>query len=552
MRKRLARRLFPLIASAGLIAVGMSATTWVTIFLHLKEWALPYDIWGTMIAATRLVHGQIGGIYAQPTGLVSLPGTAVILAPVAVVTSALGLSLRLPGTTNLHPEVWLFIGPYEIAISCVAIFAADALAEHLGVPRWKRGLLALGGVGALWSVSARWGHPEDAVATGLLLYAVLAQARGRVATAGWLAGAAICVQPLALLALPMMAALLPWRRMPVSPGGAPPRTPRTLRGKPATVPGMPGFLGRAALPSAALLAAAGIANWSAMYTAVTSQPNSPTVNHPTAWTWLAPHLAGGNVAAGPFRLATIALACLCAVVVRRRMYRRLGEAGQLRGSDGLDGGSPENGGLGSGGLGSGDWPTAVLTEVLWWMALGLALRSFFEPVMVSYYPWPPLAVALIPAATGGWVRLAVAAVTAGGVTAQGQGPWHNVWAWWVPIVGGLLVMLGVAWPRWRVLARPALPRPPGPPPSGSQAEPSAALSLAAASFRSASVAGLAPPMSNSRIDHIGNTWTCMCGTSRPAMSRPARGAPKASFAASPTFFATATRCCSTSSGRSVH
>ncbi|MCW2929844.1 MAG: hypothetical protein JWM19_806 [Actinomycetia bacterium] len=554
MRKRLARRLFPLLASAGLIAVGMSATTWVTLLLHLKEWALPYDIWGTMIAATRLVHGQIGGIYAQPTGLVSLPGTAVILAPIAAVTSALGLSLRLPGPTNLHPEVWLFIGPYQIAISCVAIFAADALAEHLGVPRWKRGLLALGGVAALWSVSARWGHPEDAVATGLLLYAVLAQARGRVAAAGWLAGAAICVQPLALLAVPMMVALLSWRRVRLSPGGATPRTPRAPRGKPATVPGMPGFLVRGALPSAVLLAAAGIANWNVMYTAVTSQPNSPTVNHPTAWTWLAPHMAGGNVAAGPFRLATIALACLCAVVVRRRLYRRLGES-QRHGSSGPTGAGPTGAGPTGGGLDdrgpdSREWPRPVLTEVLWWMALGLALRSFFEPVMVSYYPWPPLAVALIPAATGGWVRLAVAAVTAGGVTAQGQGPWHNVWAWWVPLVGGLLLMLGVGWPRWRVLTRPGLPRPPS---SGSsQAEPTAALSLAAASSRSASVAGLAPPMSKSCIDHMGNTWTCMCGTSRPAMSRPARGAPKASFAASPTFFATAIRCCSTSSGRSVH
>jgi hypothetical protein len=414
MRGRLARRLFPLLASAGLIAVGMSATTWVTVLIHLKGWALPYDIWGTTIAATRLVHGQIGGIYAQPTGLVSLPGTAVILAPVAVVTSALGLSLRIPGPSNLHPEVWLFIGPYQIAISCVAIFAADALAEHLGVPRWKRGLLALGGVAALWSVSARWGHPEDAVATGLLLYAVLAQARGRVRAAGWLAGAAICVQPLALLALPMMVALLPWRAIP-------------------------GFLVRGALPSALLLAAAGIANWSVMYTAVTSQPNSPTVNHPTAWTWLAPHMASGNVAAGPFRLATIVLACLCAVVVRRRLYRRLG-GGQIEGG---------------GGLNSGEWPRPVLTEILWWMALGLALRSFFEPVMVSYYPWPPLAVALIPAATGGWLRLAAAGVIAGGVTALSQGPWHNVWAWWVPIVAGLLVLLGVSWRGWRALTGPS-------------------------------------------------------------------------------------------------
>ena len=458
MRDRLVRRLFPLLASAGLIAVGMIATTWGAALVHQEEWALPYDIWGTMIAATRLVHGQIGQIYAQPTGLVSLPGTAVILAPVAAVTSALGLSLRLPGPANLHPEVWLFVGPYQIAISCIELFAADALAEHLGVPRWKRGLLALGGVGALWSVSARWGHPEDAVATGLILYAVLAQARGQAGPAGWLAGAAICVQPLALLAVPMMVALLPWRRIPW-------------------------YLVRAALPSAVLLAVAGIANWSAMYAAVTSQPNSFTVNHPTAWTWLAPHMANDNVAAGPFRLATIGLACLCAVIVRRRLWRR------------LDG---------------DEWPPPVLAEVLWWMALGLALRSFFEPVMVSYYDWPPLAVALIPAATGGWVRLLMAAGLAGGITAQSQGPWHNPWAWWAPIVGGLLLVLGVAWPR-SPAPRSPVPRPPrsGPfrrrAPDSGQAAPSAAVSLAAASSRSASVAGLALSKLKSPSDQTGKT-----------------------------------------------
>ena len=90
------------------------------------------------------------------------------------------------------------------------------------------------------------------------------------------------------------------------------------------------------------------------------------------------------------------------------------------------------------------------------MALGLSLRSFFEPVMVSYYPWPPLAVALIPAATGGWLRLAAAGVIAGGVTALGQAPWHNVWAWWVPVVVGLLLVLGVAWRRWGAPTRPSV------------------------------------------------------------------------------------------------
>src|SRR5580692_2521792 len=214
MRERVRRRMFPLIASAGLIVVGMFTTTWGPTLVGRAEWSLPYDLWGTLIATTRLAHGNIGGLYAPPTGLISLPGAAVILLPCAALISALGLSLAIPGPHNLHPALWLLAGPYEIAIGCLPLFAADALAERLGVQRWPRILLAVAGAGILWSVGARWGHPEDAVAVGLLLYAVLAQGNGRNAPAGWLAGAAVCVQPLVLLALPIMLALLPWRRMP--------------------------------------------------------------------------------------------------------------------------------------------------------------------------------------------------------------------------------------------------------------------------------------------------------------------------------------------------
>jgi hypothetical protein len=406
MRERVRRRIFPLIASVGLILIGMYTTTWGSTLIGRTEWALPYDLWGTLIATTRLAHGNIGGLYAPPTGLISLPGAAVILLPCAAVISALGLSLNIPGPHNLHPAAWLIAGPYQIALCCVTLFAADALAEQLGVRFWKRGLLAAASVGILWSVSARWGHPEDAVAVGLLLYAVLAQSRGRLGLAGWLAGAAVCVQPLVLLALPVMLAVLPWRRM---------------------VP----FLVRTAVPSAVLLGATAIANWHDTYTSVTSQPDSPVINHPTAWTSLAPHLANQNVAAGPFRLATIALACLCALAIRRRWQAReaAGANGEISGS-----------------VDTATWSAALLTDVLWWVALTLALRSFFEPVMVSYYPWPPMAVALIPAATLSWPRLVAAGVLAGGLTAAAQGPSHAVWIWWVPIVAGLVVLLALARP----------------------------------------------------------------------------------------------------------
>jgi hypothetical protein len=419
MRERIRRRIFPLIASAGLLAIGMYTTTWGPSLLGRTEWALPYDLWGTLIATTRLAHGNIGGLYAPPTGLISLPGAAVILLPCAALLSALGLSLSIPGPHNLHPPVWLLAGPYQIALCCVTLFAADALAEQLGVRFWKRGLLAAASAGILWSVSARWGHPEDAVAVGLLLYAILAQSRGRLSLAGWLAGAAVCVQPLVLLALPVMLAVLPWRRM---------------------VP----FLIRSALPSAVLLAATAIADWHDTYTSVTSQPDSPVINHPTAWTSLAPHMANQNVAAGPFRLATIFLACLCALAIRRRWQSQVGNGANGESASRRDGDT---------------WSAELLTDVLWWVALALALRSFFEPVMVSYYPWPPMAVALIPAATLSWPRLFAVGVLAGGLTAAAQGPSHAIWIWWVPIVAGLVVLLALAWPKAAVRPSPLLREP---------------------------------------------------------------------------------------------
>jgi hypothetical protein len=419
MRERVRRRILPLIASVGLIVVGMFTTTWGPTLISRTEWALPYDLWGTLIATTRLAHGNIGGLYAPPTGLISLPGAAVILLPCAAVISALGLSLTIPGPHNLHPSVWLLAGPYEIALCCVTLFAADALAEQLGVRFWKRGLLAAASAGILWSVSARWGHPEDAVAVGLLLYAVLAQSRGQLGRAGWLAGAAVCVQPLVLLALPVMLAVMAWRRM------AP-------------------FLVRTALPSAVLLGATAIANWHDTYTSVTSQPDSPVINHPTAWTSLAPQMANQNVAAGPFRLATIVLACLFALAIRRR-WRAMATADASTGD--------------ASAADTATWSTALLSEVLWWVALTLALRSFFEPVMVSYYPWPPMAVALIPAATLSWPRLVAVGVLAGGLTAAAQGPSHAVWIWWVPIVAGLVVLLGLARPRASIRPAPLVREP---------------------------------------------------------------------------------------------
>jgi len=387
----LARRLLPLLTTAALLVIGMLSTTWWGPAMAGKTaWALPDDLWGTLVAADRLLHLHLGGLYTQPTGLVSLPGAVVILVPLVAVADAAGLSLAVQSAHNPQPAVWLLAGPYQVILSAVVLFAADAIAEHLGTPWYQRAVLATAEAVALWSVSVRWGHPEDAMAVGLFLYAVLALARGRPNRAAWLTGAAIAIQPLVLLTLPVVAMTIPLRRLA-------------------------GFLARAAAPAAVALAAVAAANWHATYTAVTSQPNFPNVNHATPWASLSPQLGGGAIAAGPARIVGIVVACGCAVAAGQRWRAARGT----------------------------EWDGGVLRDVLWWAAFALALRGVFEPVVVAYYLWPALAVALL-AAAGTWSRLIPAAAVATVLTFASQGAWHGIWTWWAPMTVLLALALWFA------------------------------------------------------------------------------------------------------------
>jgi hypothetical protein len=401
------RRAFPLIAALVLILVGMAGTIWGPVYYGEQTWAVPDDLWATLVAAQRFLHLDLAGLYTAPTNLVSFPGAAVILVPVAAIMDAAGIPIQA-GPQGVHPTGWLVAGPLETMISAVALFAADAIAERLGVSLPKRFVLAAASATALWNVTIRWGHPEDAVAVGLLMYAALALADGRSSRAAWLAGAGVAVQPLVLLAFPILAAAVAPKRLP-------------------------GFLARAATPAVALLALAAAANWTATIHAITNQPNAPTVDHPTPWiylTLLAPHMSGGSVAAGPARALAVLVACGCGVFTWRRW-----QAARL----------------------AGVWRPADLTSLLWWIAVTLALRTAFEPVMVSYYVWPPLAVALV-AASRDWIRLLPATVTVSVLTFLAQGSWRNPWVWWTPIVLVLALTLAVSRPA-RSPAAQVLPAP---------------------------------------------------------------------------------------------
>jgi hypothetical protein len=394
-----------MLATLGLIIIGMSSSLyWGPHLAGLTAWALPHDLWGTMIAADRLLHGHLGALYTQPTGLITLPGGALILVPISAVLDLARLPLHVPGH-GADPASWLYAGPYICAISAVPLFAADAIAEHLSLPARRRLLLAAAGAVLLWNVTIRWGHPEDAVAVGLLMYSVLALAKAaKPGRSGWLFGLAVAVQPLVLLALPVVLVVMRPNRIA-------------------------GYLTRAAIPGVVLLGAAAIANWHATYVAVTSQPNWPNVDHPTPWLALASRLPNGAVAAGPSRILAIVVACGCAILVWRQC-RAAREPGA--------------------------WDSQTLLQVLWWVAIALAVRSAFEPVMVAYYVWPSLTIALVTAAATG-SALFNTSVVAAIITFTSQSTWRNPWAWWAPLFAGVCITLYLARVRRQPEPEPAPP-----------------------------------------------------------------------------------------------
>jgi hypothetical protein len=379
--QRLGRRAWPIVVTVLSLVTGMAyCLLWSPIVRHTHVWVVPWDIWGAYRSAHLIGWGDLGGVYSAGTGLVTFPGILLLFAPVAMVTGAFGMTESFP--FNLpHPTAWLALGPYEILISCGALFAFDALAERLGVGRGRRRVLCLAEGVVLWNVSVLWGHPEDAVALALAVYALVLGLDGRWGGAGWIFGAAVATQPEVVLMLPVMLA---------------------LAGRNRALP----LLVRMALPSVLLLATPLAASFHVTAHALVDQPNFPNIDHRTPWTSLAPRLGGSgerlSVAAGPGRLVAVALACAVGWWSRRWRER----------------------------------PEMVVLAV----ALCLALRCFTESVMDSFYVWPVLAVGLVMVMRGSLWRGAIGVVAAVGVTVCADSHLGE-WQWWVLVTGGIVAVL---------------------------------------------------------------------------------------------------------------
>jgi hypothetical protein len=347
-----------------------------------RGWYVPGDLWGTQLAAAAVAHLRLGAVYGPGTGLITFPGIAVLLAPAVSLAQALGLPVQHGGPVT-WPTGWLPLLGASLLVSLPALFGADALARALGVPRGRRFLLAGGEAVALWNVTVWWGHPEDALAVGLALFAALAVLEGRPARAAWLLGMAIAVQPLTLLLAPPLVARFG-------------RTGRLANGL------------RLLAPSVLLLLPVFLAAPGPTFRSLSTQPNYPTVDHTTPWVLLSPRLGHQVVAAGPLRLAAVLLVAWFGWHASARM--------------------------------------ADPAALVWLLALCALVRVVLEPVMVAYYVWPVLAFALVTAARAGARLLAAAVVAAGATTVFSDAAWRGNWTWWLVVTGGTLAVVALARP----------------------------------------------------------------------------------------------------------
>ncbi len=409
--RRCSRRRWPLLLSIAMLAAGIAfMLEWNPLVHHSPSWNVGGDLWNTFRAAHYVGWGYLGGVYDPANGIITFPGMATLLAPVAMLSGTLHLSESFLPYTLQHPTAALLLVPIELAMAASVVFATDALAERLQVGTSQRRALCVLVAVIAWLTASVWGHPEESLAMTFALYAMIAMLDRKWVRCGWLFGVGVVLQPLVALMLPLFVA----------------RTPRGMRIMLAV---------RSSALSVALIAVAAAGNFHDTYRALVEQPTPPALNHPTPWVWLAPKLTSGGdrltnyasighphgamsvthstamarslvfVAGGPGRMIDVVLSVLLGVLVWRRPQSDVG--------------------------------------VLWLASCVLASRCFFEPVMTPYYLAPPLFLGLVLAARVGGARFWAAAALSLEVTILA---YHhlNPWIWWSSIVLGLagIVALG--------------------------------------------------------------------------------------------------------------
>jgi hypothetical protein len=391
--KKLEDRKAPLIVSALVATTGMLYSFfWLRLtmggFYH-RFWLTPGDMWNTYRTATWVGWGAYGSLYFATGGYLTTPGLAIVLAPLTVLTRALGMSEAFPYMIP-HPTAWVLLGPVEILLGCTCLFALDALAQRLEVSRSRRRVLCIVQGLLVWPLLVMWGHPEDAIAIALAAYAMIAALDRRWTPVGWLLGAAIAFQPLVVLVVPLVLA---------------------RGGKKQAL----GLLGRAFGPSGVLMVVPFLTDFRDTWRSVVEQPTDLVVAHVTPWTSLAPRIiAAGVVSCGPTRLVAIAGSCGLAWLVGRHR--------------------PEY-----------SW-------LVWCAAVCMGLRFVTESAVEPYYIWPALALFVIAASTQRTARFLLTCAIAIGLTIATDMHYGTWWIWWGVCALGLALVSASSFGKSRLPA----------------------------------------------------------------------------------------------------
>jgi hypothetical protein len=412
IQRWLLAHLWPIVGMLAILVTGMAYTFWwVSLVHHAPAWQTPGDLWSTFRDAHYVIWDGEGHVYNASTNFVTFPGIAVLLAPIAEIQSHFHLSESFP-VYLAKPSAWYVLGPVDMICGGVLLFPLDAIAQRLSVSARRRILLTFVEAALIWPTVAFWGHPEDTLALALAFAGLLAAFDRRWVHSGIFFALAVAFQPLVLLMFPIVLAFIPVKRWPA-------------------------LGGIVALPSVLLLVPPLIQEWGPTIQSIFKQPNFPSLNHPTPWMAFAPVIQKGGVgyigqlhyvvshgkrvleygpvkvhhgavvAAGPGRIIALALACAIGFWIARSR------------------------------------PTLI--KVIWWSAVALSLRCFFECVMDPYYLLPGLALALVVAFRLGRLRTGLTVLSAALCT------WFSYfhigeWPYYILVMGTLLLALGFSWP----------------------------------------------------------------------------------------------------------
>src|ERR1700722_12061386 len=196
---RVGRRSWPIGIAIVYVVMGLLyCFQWDSVVLHIPNcWVWPNDLWGSYRASSNMAHGHFGSVYTF--GFLEFPGILVALAPIGALSGVFHSSFLQIATANrlapaypqsfvgpglvgspvyhssvgyfvVHPQWIIFVAPYALILSSIALFAFDALAERLQISRPRRAVLCIAEAVLLWNMTVRWGPPEDAVAIALAVY----------------------------------------------------------------------------------------------------------------------------------------------------------------------------------------------------------------------------------------------------------------------------------------------------------------------------------------------------------------------------------------------